>query len=137
MGNRISIFWIAFAFVALILTIPVGISINNNYKVFKNGTIKDVVIKSLPNANSTSGSFMKFYLNENVYSKKVYGSFGLYHKIGDTIQLKYLAGYEHYFLFPNEQNPLIWGTIGLGMLIISASFCFFYAYKKTQVKFRV
>ncbi len=72
---------------------------------------------------------MDFYKDGKPDYIKVYGNYGISHKIGDTLELKYLDGYDHHFLFPNE-NPL-YSDLGVVLFFtICGISCLSYAFRK-------
>ena len=118
--------WILAACLDVLLLIVIGISFNADYQVYTKGEICKVIIKSFPQPNN---GMMHFYKDGVVDYTRVNGNFGITHHVGDTIELKYLPGFAHHFLFINE-NPL---PVGVG-LIIFLVFCFgafiTYAFRK-------
>jgi len=70
------------------------------------------------------------------YDGKNYSSF--FHSstydfnIGDTIQLRYLKGYEHYFLLPNY-NPCYWAIIDYLIFTIMAIAFIYYFIKNKNI----
>ena len=125
---KIRFFWSFLGAISFTILIPVSISSYNDYQVYKNGSVVDVVLTFLPRNNTTKTDNMEFEMNGDIYDKKVYASFSNAHHVGDKIKLKYLAGYDN-FLFPNE-SPLIWDIMAILLIICLGISCFYYAYKK-------
>ncbi|HVY74705.1 MAG TPA: hypothetical protein VG890_07740 [Puia sp.] len=125
--------WIIAACLDILVLIIICMSFNADYQVYTKGEICKVVIKSLPSLNN---GMMYFYSDKIVDYTRVNGSFRLSHQVGDTIELKYLPGFDHHFLFVNE-NPL---PVGVG-LIIFLVFCFgafiTYAFRKEPPAIRL
>lgn len=90
--------------VVLAMSVPISMGAYDDYQVYIKGTLVDVVITHREN----SLGFIKFTLGGKQYDKRVgKGDDNTvdYFKPGQTLQLKYLKGYEGDFLFPDE-NPL-------------------------------
>jgi hypothetical protein len=122
-------FWIFFACLAFLLCIVLSKSFYRDYEVYYYGNVCKVVIKSLPGGGQTTGGFMYFYKDDQVYFKKVNGNYGLLHQVGDTIELKYLEKFNGHFLFKNE-DPIAWGVFTMIMMIGLGIACLNYAFKK-------
>jgi hypothetical protein len=121
---RRRIFWIFFAFLAFAILTPVSISSYKDWQVYTKGVNVTVQIVSLP--RSTPG-LMKFKLNESIYDKKISSKDAL--NAGDSLQLKYLRGFEGHFLFPTE-NPIPWAVFSILLFISLGIACLYYAFKK-------
>lgn len=88
----------------LAMSVPISIGAYGEYQVYSKGKIVNVVITHREN----SLGFIKFTLGGKQYDKRVgKGDDNTveYFTQGQTLQLKYLKGYEDDFLFPDE-NPL-------------------------------
>lgn len=107
--------------VVLAMSVPISIGAYNDYQVYTKGTLVDVVITHREN----SLGFVKFTLGGTQYDKRVGkgndNTVG-YFKPGQTLQLKYLKGYENDFLFPDE-NPL-YGSAALFAMFLFMIFYF-------------
>jgi len=102
--------------------VPVSISVYGDIAVYKRGGIVKVMLTSIPDKNT---GFLKFKLNGSNYDKKLDGQINvLTLHPGDTITLKYLAGHEDNFLFPNE-DPLFW-DYGIEAIMAFLACCFMY-----------
>jgi len=121
---RRRIFWVFFAFLAFVILTPVSISSYKDWQVYTKGVNVTVQIVSLP--RSIPG-LMKFKLNENIYDKKISSKDAL--NAGDSLQLKYLRGFESHFLFPAE-NPIPWAVFSILLFISLGMACLYYAFKK-------
>lgn len=129
------ILWIIFALIGFALLIPIGFSFNGEWEVYNKGKLVLATIISLPNEHSPT-NFMKFEMNNHIYDKRVNESVYSSLHVGDKIQLKYLKGYEDFFLFSDE-NPLFWGICGILFFSILGCCCLYYGLKKTPVPFRL
>lgn len=118
--------WIFFSLIAFAILIPVSISINGDWQVYSKGTIVKVELKSLP--RTTSG-FIKFKMDGRIYNKRLSGNVTNSLNVGDSIQLKYLKGYEGHFLFPDE-NPVTWSIIAILLFPALGIACLYYAFKR-------
>ena len=122
-------FWLLFAALAFALCIALSKAFYADYEVYTRGINCKVVIQSLPSGGQSNGDFMYFYLNNERGSKKVYGNYGILHKVGDTIELKYLPEFKDHYLFIDE-NPIPWGIYALGFIGSCGFACIYYAFKK-------
>jgi hypothetical protein len=121
-------FSVALAIMIYLILIPISMAFYYDYTVFKKGHVVSVTVLG------TDGSDLDFVMNGHTFSKKLnkyaFDSF----KKGDTIQLKYLEGYEHHFLFQNE-NPLNVGPLLIAMFFFGASYViYYYCIKKEEGK---
>lgn len=102
--------------VVLAMSVPISIGSYDDYQVYSKGTLVNVVITHREN----SLGFIKFTLGGKQYDKRVgKGDDNTveYFKPGQTLQLKYLKGYEDHFLFPDE-NPLYSYALVLCMFLL-------------------
>jgi hypothetical protein len=123
---RTRILWIIFASIAFIILVPVSISVFSDWQVYSKGTMVKVELTSLP--GSTSG-FIKFRMDGKIYDKRLDGNINTSMNVGDSIQLKYLRGYEGHFLFADE-NPMSWDIAVIVMAFLIGIACLYYASKK-------
>jgi uncharacterized BrkB/YihY/UPF0761 family membrane protein len=123
---RTRIFWIFFAVIAFVILIPVSISVYKDWQVYSKGTLVKVELTSLP--RSTSG-FIKFKMDGRIFDKRLSGNVNSSVNVGDTIQLKYLKGYEGHFLFADE-NPMSWDILAIAIALFLGIACLYYAFKK-------
>lgn len=122
------------AILVLLFMIPVSLSLHEDYQVYKRGKIVDVTVVSVPTVSVSHGGDMTFLMNGKMYRKRIsildYGF-----KNGDTIQLKYLEGYDYNFLFPNEK-PMLSGMLLIVVMSFVAFYLLYYIYiKKGNLNF--
>jgi hypothetical protein len=121
---RTRMFWIIFAIVTFTIFIPVSISAYKDWQVYSNGKLVKVELISLPRSSS---GFIKFKIGGQIYDKRLSGNINM--NVGDSLQLKYLNGYEGHFLFADE-NPMSWDIAVLIMALFIGTGCLYYAFKK-------
>jgi hypothetical protein len=127
--------WRLFALISFALLYPITHSAYSEWMVFKKGKIVLVTIISVPTQNSPT-NFMDFKMDGRIYDKRLskyeYNDF----HAGEQIKLKYLKGYEDFFLFPNE-NPKYSGIIAILIFVFAGGCCLYYGFKKDPVPFRL
>src|SRR6185503_3108159 len=107
------IFWIACAVIAFMILVPVSISGFRDWQVCSKGTVVRAEVTSLPGALG----FLKFRINGQIYDKHMRARRINPINVGDTIQLRYLQGYEGHILWPAE-NPIGGDIAAIIMLFI-------------------
>jgi len=130
---RTRIFWGSFALIAFLLLIPIGISFYNDWRVYNYGSIVKTKLVAVPRA---SPGYIKFQFDDRIYSKRISGYFKQSLRAGDTLQLKFLNGYEGHFLFADE-NPLSWDISVIIMILFLGGACLYYTFKKNPPTFKV
>jgi hypothetical protein len=124
------IFLTIIAVISFLMMIPISLSYYDKYQVYTKGHIVNVTITKLPNLSYLKSDFMKFSMDGKIYDKRIRaGKFP--YKVGDTIQLKYLKGYEVFFLFPNE-NPNYWAIILLIFFPFCGCYLLYYVYREKR-----
>ena len=115
-NKRVKKLYIAACVIIGLMLIPLSIGFYKQFQVYYKGHLVNVTITRMPSPLNTKGTFMDFEMNGRSYYKKIYGDHSATMHVGSVIQLKYLEGYEHMFLFPDE-NPVPWGfAVLLGLL---------------------
>src|SRR5579862_877148 len=122
------VIWLSSAFLAVLLLVPILYDAYNDYEVYRFGSIVKVTIAELPRKSSDD---IKFNFDGKVYSKSTDGEINYATvKLGDTITLNYLKGYEDFFLFPNA-NPFSSLIIAF-CIVTTCMVCFsYYGLRKT------
>jgi hypothetical protein len=90
-----------------------------------------VTVTEVPVCLTTKSSgFLKFTLNNALYDKRLSGNECDNFYAGEKIQLRYLVGYEDFFLFPSE-NPICTAVLSTLMFIGLVIGSIYYARKKS------
>jgi len=119
------------ATIAFLLVVPVSISFYNDYQVFNKGNLVSVIVTAFPSNYSYKSGFLKFEFNGRMYDKRAYAH-GNY-RLGQTLQLRYLEGYEDNFLFINE-NPSYSSVFLIILLVILGIYSIYYAIIRKPLK---
>lgn len=128
------ILWLIFALIPFGLLYPITYSAYSEWTVDRNGKIVVVTITSLPNAHSL-GNFMGFKMGDHLYDKRLNnGSYNAFH-VGERIRLKYLKGYEHFFLFPGEYSAYK-AILAILVVVALGCGCLYYGLKKNPPHMR-
>ena len=123
---RTRIFWGGFALLPFLISIPFSISSYKDWKVYRGGSIVSTRLITVP---KSSPGYIKFQFDGHTYSKRISGYLDPSIRTGDTLQLKFLRGYEGHFLFPDE-NPLSWDIVVILMMLFLGFACLYYAFRK-------
>ena len=123
MRNRI--FWIVVGLLAFTLAVPLGISGYKDWEVYHGGSIVTVRLLSVPVFKGD----LKFELDGKTYYKRLTGSLNGSVHAGDTIELRYLKGWEGHFLWPAE-NPIPGALGAVGLFLIFGFAGLYYAFRR-------
>lgn len=129
------ILWIVFAVLSFALLILLSIPIQGDWEVYFKGKLVVVTITSLPNDHSPT-DFMNFKMGNQIFDKRVSAGISKNLHVGEKISLKYLKGYEDFFLFPNE-NPIFGGICAILIFSFLGIAFLYYALKREPVPFRL
>ncbi len=126
--------WGAFALLAFALLVFLGSAFYEQWEVYARGSQVSVRVVSLPEGPVENGT-LKFEFRGSIHATNITSGASPYLHVGDTVQLKYLAG-DPIFLFPDD-NPAGWGSIVLGMILGLGACCVYYMLRKDPPPVRI
>ena len=100
------------------MLIPISIGFKRDYKIYTEGKLVKVIVTGIPhNWTTRSKGMMFFNYDGEGYKILVSGQVDNIFHTGDTIQLRYLKGYEYHFMLPNS-NPIPWGITDILLMAL-------------------